>query len=73
MVEYCIFEEQLSQKCEAEILNLFTLRISKVAIEISLHRYQMYIKGNWNKALLDGNQENDKDDELNLNIDNENM
>lgn len=42
------------------------LGIAKMATGISLHKYQVHIRGNQTKALLDSDQESDKDNEIDL-------
>ena len=46
LVKDGIFKEQLGQKCEAEISDLFALRKAKMATGIFLHKYQMHTKEN---------------------------
>lgn len=52
-IEDSIFEEQLGQKYEAEISDLFVLGIVKIVIRIPLHKYEMCIRGKSNKVLPD--------------------
>lgn len=44
------FEKQLGQKGKTKISNLFMLETAKMAIRILLHKFQMRITGNLNKA-----------------------
>ena len=46
LVKDGVFEEQLGQKCEAEISNLFALGTAKMATEIPFHKYQMRTRRN---------------------------
>lgn len=48
-----VFEEQLGQKCEAEISDLFALETAKMATEIPFHKYQIRTRENWNKVVPD--------------------
>lgn len=41
--------------------------------EISLYKYQIYIKKNWNKISLNSNQENNESNKINLDINNEDI
>ena len=73
LVEDGVFGEQLGQKYETETLDLFVLGTSKMATGIPLHKYQIYTRGNWNKASLDSDQESDEDNETDLDTDDEDI
>lgn len=77
LVEDGIFEKRLGQMCEAETLDLFVCRTAKMAIKISLHKYQIHTKENWNKAPPDSDQKSDEssdeDNETDLNTDDKDM
>ena len=52
---------------------MFALGIAKMATGIPLHKYQMRIRENWNKAPSDSNQESNEDNEIDLDIVNEDI
>lgn len=73
LVEDAIFEKQFGQECEAKTLDLCTCEIAKMATRIYLHKYQICIRGNYNKILPDSNPEIDESDEINLDTNNKNI
>lgn len=50
--------------CKVEILNLFVYKQTKMAIKLSLHKYLIYTRRNWNKTFLNSNQKNDKSNKI---------
>ena len=73
LVEDGIFEEQLGRKCEAETSDVFVPRIEKMATGISLHKYQIRTKGNWNKTPSDSDQKSDENNKTDLDTDYKDM
>ena len=66
-------DKQLHQKCEIEKSNLFAYQKRKITTGISLHKYQIRTKKNYNKVLPDSDEESDESNEMDLNIDDENI
>lgn len=59
--------------CEVKTSDSFAYGTAKIITGISMYKYQMRNKKNWNKTLLDSDQESNKDSKMNLDINNENI